>query len=189
MKKQEGDLKMFYIKIPAERIGVLIGREGKLKDEIEKKTGAKIEIDSETGDVTIDDKNIKEPIYALKTVDFVKAIGRGFSPHRAYRLLDNEDIYFEAIDIRDFVGRRKGHVRRMRSRLIGTRGKARRTIEELSGADISVYGNTVSIIGDYFQLELARTAVTMLLRGSEHSTVYRFLEKRKKAEELEELTA
>jgi ribosomal RNA assembly protein len=103
--------------------------------------------------------------------------------------LDNEDIYFEAIDIRDFVGRRKGHVRRMRSRLIGTRGKARRTIEELSGADISVYGNTVSIIGDYFQLELARTAVTMLLRGSEHSTVYRFLEKRKKAEELEELTA
>jgi ribosomal RNA assembly protein len=43
-----------------------------------------------------------------------------------------------------------------------------------------VYGKTVAIIGDVAQVDLAREAVAMLVRGSMHRTVYRFLERKRK---------
>ena len=45
--------------------------------------------------------------------------------------------------------------------------------------DMSVYGHTVALIGEAFHLAIARDAVEMLLRGSEHNTVYRFLERKR----------
>ncbi|HDM45199.1 MAG TPA: RNA-processing protein, partial [Candidatus Bathyarchaeota archaeon] len=42
-----------YVKIPKDRIGVLIGPEGKVKEAIEKKLGVKIKVDSKEGDVLI----------------------------------------------------------------------------------------------------------------------------------------
>jgi len=50
-----------------------------------------------------------------------------------------------------------------------------------NGVHLSVYGDTVGIIGNSVQMPVARTAVDMLLSGSEHATVYKFLE-RKRAE-------
>ncbi len=114
----------------------------------------------------------------LKAFNIVRAVGRGFSPEKAMRLVD-DDVFLEVIDIREFAGKKKNSVRRVRGRLIGTRGKTRRLIEELSGADVSVYGNTVSIIGDFLEIDIARNAITMLLSGSEHSTVYHYLERRR----------
>ncbi len=49
----------------------------------------------------------------------------------------------------------------------------------MSGAEVSVYGNTVGIIGDFLEMDIAKNAVVMLLSGSEHSTVYRYLERRR----------
>ena len=63
--------------------------------------------------------------------------------------------------------------------MIGTRGKTRRLIEELTGVDVSVFGHTVSLIGGPFEMAIAREAAVMLLRGSEHKTVYRFLERKR----------
>jgi ribosomal RNA assembly protein len=109
-------------------------------------------------------------------MDLVKAIGRGFAPHRAMRLLD-EDEYLEIVEIGDFVGKKSEKLTRMRSRLIGTNGKTRRIIEDLTGASMSVYGSTVALIGNSVQLPVAKKAVEMILRGSEHATVYRYLER------------
>ncbi|MEM2979320.1 MAG: RNA-processing protein, partial [Methanomassiliicoccales archaeon] len=55
--------------------------------------------------------------------------------------------------------------------------KTRKIIEDLTGASISIYGNTVSIIANSIQMPIAKTAVEMILRGSEHATVYRYLER------------
>lgn len=109
-------------------------------------------------------------------MDLVKAIGRGFAPHRAMRLLD-EDEYLEIVEIGDFVGKKSDKLSRMRSRLIGTNGKTRRIIEDLTGANVSIYGSTVALIGNSVQLPVAKKAVEMILRGSEHATVYRYLER------------
>jgi ribosomal RNA assembly protein len=92
------------------------------------------------------------------------------------RLLD-DDEYLEVIELGDFIGKKSDQLSRVRSRLIGTNGKTRKIIEDLTGAYMSIYGSTVSLVGNSVQLPIAKTAVEMILRGSEHATVYRYLER------------
>jgi len=167
---------MLYARIPAERLGVLIGPEGVTKQRLQQSTGTRIAVDSVSGEVTIE-AGASDPVLALKARDIVQAMARGFSEDRAFRLLD-EDAYLEVLDIKDFAHSRN-RVAQIRARLIGTRGKTRRIIEELTGVDVSVWGHTVALIGGPFEMVIARDAVIMLLRGSEHKTVYRFLERKR----------
>ena len=168
---------MLYARIPQERIGVLIGPDGATKRRLEAETGCKVLVDSESGEVTIDESAAKDKFLAVKMRDLVTAIGRGFSEERAFRLLD-DDSYFVVLDIKDHA-RTPARIAQVRARVIGTRGKTRRIIEDLTGADMSVYGHTVSLIADDVQLPIAQEAVEMLLKGSEHATVYRFLERKR----------
>jgi len=168
---------MLYARIPAERLGVLIGSDGATKKRLQQSTGTRIEIDSASGEVTIDESGAADPVLGLKARDIVQAVARGFSEDRAFRLLD-EDAYIEILDIKDFA-HSKNRVAQIRARLIGTRGKTRRIIEELTGVDVSVSGHTVAMIGGSFEMAIAREAVFMILRGSEHKTVYRFLERKR----------
>lgn len=168
---------MSMLKIPKDRVGSLIGKGGETKKVIEERTGTAIKVDTE-GEVRIYNRDSKDPLITMKVTDLVRAIGRGFSPERAMRLLE-EDEYFEVIDIRDYVGKRSSHVVRMRARVIGSHGKTRQLIEELTGAGLSIYGSSVAIIGNSIQMPVVRTAVDMLLRGSEHSTVYKYMERQR----------
>ncbi len=168
---------MFFVRVPTERVGVLIGPDGATKARLEETTGTHVVVDSATGEVTIDESGASDPFLALKARDIVHAMARGFSEDRAFRLLD-EDAYFEVLDIKDFA-HSKNRVAQVRARLIGTRGKTRRLIEELTGVEVSVWGHTIALIGGSFEMAIAREAVVMLLRGSEHRTVYRFLERKR----------
>jgi ribosomal RNA assembly protein len=168
---------MLYARVPAERLGVLIGPDGTTKRRLQEATGTKIDVDSTSGEVTIDEAGATDPVLALKARDIVQAMARGFSEERAFRLLD-DDVYIEILDIKDFA-RSKNRVAQVRARLIGTRGKTRRIIEELTGVEVSVWGHTVAMIGGSFEMAIAREALIMLLRGSEHKTVYRFLERKR----------
>lgn len=67
----------------------------------------------------------------------------------------------------------------MKSRLIGTKGRTRKAIEEYSGCSVSIYGKTVSIIGEYSQINIAKEAINMVIRGSKHSKIYGFLHQAK----------
>lgn len=169
-----------FIKIPRERVGALIGPEGRVKANIEKKLDVELEIDSATGSVTITlDPNAKDPSLLFRAKEVITAVGRGFSPERAYRLLHNEDTMLEVIDLRLTVGKSPADISRLKGRIIGKGGKTRRIIEELTDADISIYGHTVSIIGSFDQAAIAREAILILIKGSQHSTVYRFLQKKR----------
>jgi ribosomal RNA assembly protein len=170
---------MFSIRIPQERIGVLIGKNGEVKSEIERRSSTTLTIDSEGGDVLIDESNVKDPEMLLRARDVIRAIGRGFSPQRAFRLFD-PGTYLEVIDLKDFTGKNSKRAKTVKARLIGTGGKTRRLIEELSESYVSIYGNTASLIGDYVQNQISRESVLMILRGNQHSTVYKYLERRRK---------
>lgn len=169
-----------FIKIPRDRIGALIGPEGRVKANIEKKLHVELEIDSSTGEVTITlDPNAQDPSLLFRAKEVITAIGRGFSPERTFRLLRNEDTMLNVIDLRQTVGKSPADIQRLKGRIIGKGGKTRRIIEELTDSDISVYGHTVSIIGSFDQTDAAREAILMLIKGSQHRTVYQFLQKKR----------
>jgi ribosomal RNA assembly protein len=170
-----------FVRIPKERVGVLIGPEGKVKRDIEERLQVKLEIESEGGGVEIImDEKSTDPSLILRAKDVVTAIGRGFAPEQAFRLMRNEETAFDFIDLRVIFDRSESDIRRIKSRIIGMNGKTRRTIEELTEADVVVYGHTVGIIGTFEQVDVARNAVQMIIQGCEHHTVYNFLQKKRR---------
>jgi len=177
-----------YARIPDDRVGVLIGPGGRTKRTIASATATEIAIDAAEGEVRLVSPDT-DPMGVIKARDIVLAIGRGFSPERAMRLL-KENTFFGVLDIKLTTGHReKAALRRIRSRVIGTRGRARTRIEELSGCSVSVYGSTVALIGEEEQLERATRAVELLLKGSEHSTVFHLLARLKRDDAIKEATS
>jgi ribosomal RNA assembly protein len=177
-----------FVRIPKERVGVLIGPEGKVKRDIEERLQVKLEIESEAGgvEITLSEK-ATDPSLLFRAKDVVTAIGRGFSSDQAYRLVRSEDAIFDFIDLRNIFGRSDSDIRRVKSRIIGMNGKTRRTIEELTEADTVVYGHTVGFIGTFEQVDIARNAVQMIIQGSEHHTVYNFLQKKRRELKMQQL--
>ena len=90
--------------IPLDRIGALIGKSGKVKSKIEKACSVKIMISSETGEIMISATGNVEEMLPFKAVEVVMAIGRGFSPEKAMRLLQGENA-LHVIDLREFAGK------------------------------------------------------------------------------------
>jgi ribosomal RNA assembly protein len=175
MPKQSG-----FVRIPKERVGVLVGPEGKVKQYIEEKLNVKLQVDSEQGDVTILlGEKAEDPSVLFRARDVVSAIGRGFAPEHAFRLVRDEDTVFDVIDLREIFGRSESDIKRIKGRIIGMEGKTRKIIEELSGAYIVVYGHTVGIVGTFEQANIGRTAVQMLIDGCQHHSVYKYLAKKR----------
>ena len=163
------------IRIPNDRIAVLIGKSGNVKSKIETACHVSLEINGETGEVLITTQGDVEKIQPFKAMEIVTAIGRGFSPENAMSLLEGENA-LHIIDLREFAGKSNANVERIKGRIIGEGGRARRNMENLSGTHISVYGKTVSIIGDSSKLRLAVDAISSISSGSMHGAVYTKLE-------------
>lgn len=168
------------VTIPAERVGVLIGEHGSVKSKIEKTCGVELRVDGETGNVAIyASGEIADPSVLFTVKNIVLAIGRGFSPSRAFKLLDG-DMILKTIDLRDYFGKSNSEVQRIKGRIIGRDGKTRGLIENLTKTDVSVYGHTVCIIGDAEKSAIASEAVEMLIRGAQHGTVYKYLHRKRR---------
>jgi ribosomal RNA assembly protein len=169
-----------FVRIPKERVGVLVGPDGKVKQKIEEKLMVELEIESEAGGVTIVlSERTNDPSLLFRAKDVVTAIGRGFSPEHAFRLLRNEADIFDFIDFRVVFGRSESDIKRVKGRIIGANGKTRKLIEELTDASVVVYGHTVGFIGTFEQVDAARNAVQMLIDGSQHHTVYKYLQRKR----------
>lgn len=171
----------YEIKIPKDRIAVLIGTKGEVKKEIEEATGSKMKVDSNEGEVSVSGT---DPVGLFSARDIIKAVARGFNPEKALLLL-KQDYCLEIVNIGDYSGKSRNKMMRLKGRVIGQEGKTRRAIETLTATDISVYGKTVCIIGNSFNVPLARRAVESLLAGSKHAAVYRALERKRKDLKME----
>lgn len=112
----------------------------------------------------------------MKAAEVVKAISLGFPPEKAFRLLE-EDQILVVVDLKQIVGDSQNHLRRIKGRIIGEGGRARRAIEEMTDTYINVGEHEVAIIGDYERAMAAKQAIEMLAEGRMHSTVYRHLER------------
>ena len=174
------------IRIPEDRIGVLIGKSGKIKSKIEKTCSVKLDIDSKNGEVQVLSDVVDEKFQTFKALEIVTAIGRGFSPQKAMRLLKGENT-LHVINLHQFGGKSPEQIERIKGRIIGNDGKARMNVENLSNTNITVYGKTVSVIGEPTQLKLAINAIESLLSGSMHGRVYKKIEFARRQEKFARL--
>lgn len=104
----------------------------------------------------------------LHAVDF------GFDIDDALLLL-NEDFVLEFIEVKEHT--RRKNLKDVRSRIIGREGRARQTIEKLTGAAIVISGNDVGVIVDADHLAMTIQGIESLISGSKHGNVFGFLER------------
>lgn len=170
------------IRIPADRIGALVGKAGRTKAMVESACSVRLRVDAD-GEVRIGASGSADKVQPFKAAEIVTAVGRGFSPEAAMELVRGENT-LHVMDLRQFGARTGAQLARIRARLIGRDGKARRNVENLSGTAVCVYGRTVSVIGSTSSLRLAVDAISSLSQGSMHGSVYGRMEsarRRKKA--------
>lgn len=105
---------------------------------------------------------------AIEAVDF------GFDVRDAL-LLKKEGFSLEFVDISEHTNRK--NLKEIRARLIGTNGKARKTIENLTGAALVIGKGKVGIIADSENMEAASQGVISLIQGAKHGNVFSYLEK------------
>ncbi|MEM1542040.1 MAG: KH domain-containing protein [Ignisphaera sp.] len=166
-----------YTTIPFDRVGIVIGKNGEIIKKIMELTRTKITVDETNGVAVIEPASPQTTPYDLmKAQDVIRAIGYGFSPEKAFKLLDEDNVLI-VIDLTQYVKDSENHLTRVKGRIIGEEGKARKNIEEMTDTYISVYGETVAIIGNYENANIAREAIMMLIEGRQHSTVYRHIDK------------
>lgn len=173
------------LKVPSERVGVLIGKGGETKKNLEKMCGVELVIDGKSGEIIVKTSAIDDSD-PLRAVNIIEAVGRGFSPQRASKLMESDTV-LEIMDLRDYGGKSENALERIRGRIIGLHGKSRRVIEELTGSYISVFGRTVAVIGNMTDAKLAKDAITMLAEGSAHKSVYQMLQRERTKRKMEKL--
>ncbi len=168
-------------KVPKDRIAVIIGKKGVTKKTIEEEAGVKLFIDTKENIVKIKGE---DALKLFNAREVIRAIARGFNPDIA-KLLLKPDYSLEIINIKDYARTKNAEIR-LKGRVIGEEGKSRANIERLTDCFISVYGKTVSIIGEVEKVQIARRAVIGLLQGKTHRSVYSQLEKKRKQFKLAE---
>ncbi|MCX6710229.1 MAG: KH domain-containing protein [Candidatus Woesearchaeota archaeon] len=174
-KRADEELFSYTIKVPGDRIAAVIGKGGETKREIEAETGCILDIDSHENEIEIFSKDSIK-LYTAKEV--IRAISRGFNPKIAVQMLKS-DYTFEVIELRHVISS-VSQMKRLKGRVIGEGGKARKTIEDLTDTNISVYGKTIGVIGEASRVAIARKAIELLLKGSAHHSVYTWLERKRR---------
>ncbi|MFA6489058.1 MAG: KH domain-containing protein [Candidatus Micrarchaeia archaeon] len=171
---------MQIIKIPTERVSAILGKGGETKDYLETRMKVSINVDPD-GEVSIEG----EPIDEFIGKDIIKAIGRGFEPAIALKLLSDE-FGFRLIDLRDHADSPKA-IHRITGRVIGEKGRAKEIIREEVGAEVAIWGHTVGVISKLETLDFATTAIFRIIEGSPHANVYAYLEKCRRKIKQEEV--
>jgi ribosomal RNA assembly protein len=142
----------------------------KLKKELEAKLNVRLEIKGNY--IVVDGSSLDE--YDASRI--FGAIGFGFSVRKAL-LLKGDEMIFKIVHIKSHT---KRNLKDVLSRIIGKKGKTKRTISEISGCEILIKDGEVGIIGDVESVEDTETAIINLIKGSKQSNTYRYLEKRNK---------
>lgn len=159
-----------FVAIPQERLKILLSEKDSLEN-LEQLSNSKIICDEE---VSIE---CEDPLMTIRVEEVIKAFGRGFDLEDALDLLD-ESFILETIGVNEFAGKSKNRQRVLKGRVIGRKGSIHKWIEENAEVKISIYGKTISIIGQWESVQKAKQIVEKLLSGAKHSSVYHFFEGR-----------
>jgi ribosomal RNA assembly protein len=163
-----------FVNIPDQRAKILrenrLAYNRKIRDFLDVKISVKDDVEVEGEDALV----------VMRAKEVVRAFGRGFDWEDALDMVD-EDYMLDVIDMTQFTGKSRNRQVVLKGRVIGSEGRSKKIIEKYSGAKIAVYGKTVSVMGKWESVRVARQAVEDLLRGAKHTGVFKGLEERRVA--------
>jgi len=114
------------------------------------------------------------PLNEYEAEKVIEAINLGFSAKTAI-LATDENFAFEKLNIKDFTKRKNLEI--IRGRLIGTKGKTKDTIEQITGCKIKIKDNSIGVIGPAESVQFTITAIGNIIKGTKHANAYKYLEK------------
>ena len=152
-------------------------RKKEIKQILEKDYNCKIEFNENIIYITA------EAYIEFLVKNIIQAFSRGFDIKTA-KLLENENCYFSQINIAQMFSSKK-RLLQVKARIIGKEGKAKNYIERITGVKLSIYGNSVSFIGDSKQIEEAEIAINSIINGFNHGSAYARMQKQHKKNLLE----
>jgi ribosomal RNA assembly protein len=165
----------WFFKVPPERVGALLGRNGRIKNLLERRLGVNFVVDEETGGVSVRYRPEGAENYFF-TKRIMDGISAGFSEDDIREMIE-KDYALTVVDLEEYVSKNV-HLSRVKGRIIGRAGRAKTKIANYSKCKLSIYQNLVGILGPEENIEMAREAVIRLAKGFEHETTYRFMESR-----------
>ncbi|MGC8850674.1 MAG: KH domain-containing protein [Candidatus Micrarchaeia archaeon] len=169
---------MRVIAVERKVLNALQKNDRKAWKEIERKGGVRLSLAGEES-ISVEATDLQQQGAEWMAEKVLEALSLGFPCSRAIKLF-NDDYYLEVLDLDLIMRRNAKQITRYKARVIGSGGKAKSKIEELTGAFLSVADDKIGLIGKYDELSQAKEAVTRLLEGSTHSSVYSFLERKRK---------
>lgn len=104
-----------------------------------------------------------DPYAIIKARDIIKCLARSVPYQMALTLLEDE-VYCDIIKIKSFVRDKQVFVKR-RQRLVGPEGATLKALEILTECYMLVQGNTVTLIGHYSKLKVARRVVEEVMKN------------------------
>ena len=129
-----------------------------------------IHTDLKRDSITINGEEFNEVIVEK----VIQALDFGFEIEDAMLLL-KDDWDIEYINIKDHTHRK--NLEEIRSRIIGTKGKAKKAIESLTDSRIVLHDNQVGMISDVDHMEYLIQGMVSLIQGAKHGNVFSYIEK------------
>lgn len=145
---------------------------------VDGKYGSRVELDEEQLYIKITPGPEATVDSILKVRDMARAVALGYEPGKAM-MLESDEYTLAVLDLKEYTDK-PNHLRRIKGRIIGEGGRAKRTIENLAEVSIVVGDNYVAILGKLDDVEIAKRAVEMLIEGRKHGTVYKFIQNAKR---------
>lgn len=149
--------------VPEKRVRVIVG----CKERFEGLTGVSLTVNGNEVVLEGDSFNV------FKAKRIILAMARGFGFGKA-SLLWRDGFDLLVLDVSDF-GNTPNRRRVLKGRVIGRGGAVKRFIERRSGVSVVVFGDTVSVVGEFDAVEVAGRAIVALLNGCKIGTAFRVL--------------
>ena len=92
-------------------------------------------------------------------------------------LIKKEDSMFEIINIKDHTKRKD--LKRIRARIIGTKGKTLKILCNLTECHFELKDNHIGIIGNPECIKKAQDAVISIIHGAKQSNIYGLMKRNK----------
>lgn len=161
-------LKTFF---SGKKLWRVLGRNHQNKKRIEESMNISLEISG--SEITIKSRK-KDSVAEYITSEILEALSLGFNFEAAIQL-KNPDYVLKEINLKNYV--KQSRLETIKGRIIGTQGKAKKVIKNITDVDLALTDNVVAIIGTAEKIEVVSKAVESLIQGSPHSAVYKYLEK------------